>query len=62
MRIIGTTVTLMIITHTTLHNNEARQDAPVMLSASGFHFARERPTNGPSNAKFARDNVKAFNT
>ena len=62
MRIIGTTVTLIIITHTTLHNrvNEARQDVPVMLSANGFHFAHETSNN--SNAKFARDNVKAFNT
>lgn len=50
MRIIGTTVTLIIITHTTLHNreNEARQDAPVMLSASGFHFTHKRPPTTPT--------------
>ena len=40
--------------------DEPRQDAPVMLSASGLHFAQE--TSNTSNAKFARDNVKAFNT
>lgn len=50
VRIIRTTVTLIIITHTTLHNreNEARQDAPVMLSASSFHFAHERPPTPPT--------------
>lgn len=50
MRIIGTTVTLIIITHTTLHNreNEARQDAPVMLSASGFNFTHKRPPTTPT--------------